>query len=192
MADIVLITERLMLRTWQASDVPLLAAISIDPVVMEYFPSVQDLAATEKLIKHCDQQQEDYGYSLYAVQTKDTHEFIGFVGLNQPSFVIPNFTPMGLPIVEIGWRLAASQWGKGYATEAAIAVLHYAFTVLTLDEIISFTVVGNSKSRRVMQKIGLQYMPSNSFDHPKLEVHSPLRRHVLYRLTRAEYNARQA
>lgn len=195
---IILITDHLILRTWKASDIPLMAAISSDPLVMEYFPAKQDIAATQALVDHINQHYEKFGYALYAVEIKDTHDpnlkhvgtrFIGFVGLNHPPFEIPNFQPKGLPIVEIGWRLSSKHWGKGYATEAASAVLHYAFTELNLNEIISFTVAANIKSRRVMEKIGLHHSEEDDFDHPKLEENSPLKRHVLYRLTRDDYLA---
>jgi RimJ/RimL family protein N-acetyltransferase len=186
-AKIILTTDRLILRTWKTSDIPLMAAISSDPLVMEHFPATQDIAATQALIDHINQHYAKFGYALYAVEMKDTHEFIGFVGLNHPPFDIPNFQPEGLPIVEIGWRLPSKHWGKGYATEAAKAVLHYAFTKLNLGEIISFTVVANTKSRRVMEKIGLHHSEEDDFDHPKLGEDSPLRQHVLYRLTRTEY-----
>ena len=181
---IILTTDRLILRTWKASDLPLMTAISSDPLVMEHFPAIQDITATQALIDQISQHYEQFGYAPYAVETKDTHEFIGFVGLNHPPFNIPNFQPVALPIVEIGWRLSSQHWSKGYATEAAKAVLHYAFTELNLSEIISFTVVANIKSRRVMQKIGLHHAEADDFDHPNLDENSPLRRHVLYRLTR--------
>lgn len=139
------------------------------------------------MVNHINQHYEKFGYAPYAVEIKDTHEFIGFFGLNHPPFEILNFQPKGFPIVEIGWRLSSKHWGKGYATEAAKAVLHYAFTELNLSEIISFTVVANTKSRRVMEKIGLHHSEKDDFDHPKLGEDNPLRRHVLYRLTRTEY-----
>jgi spectinomycin phosphotransferase len=193
---IILTTNRLILRTWKESDIPLMAAISSDPLVMEHFPSTQDMAATRALIDHINQHYEKFGYALYAVELKDAldpslkHEgtgFIGFVGLNVPTFEIPHFQPTSLPIVEIGWRLSSKHWGKGYATEAAKAVLHYAFTELKLNEVISFTVTANTNSRRVMEKIGLHHSEKDDFDHPKLEEESPLKRHVLYRLTKNEY-----
>ncbi|TAL59794.1 MAG: N-acetyltransferase [Legionella sp.] len=190
MVKIILTTERLILRTWKPSDIPLMTAISSDPIVMEHFPAIQDSAATQALIDHINQHYEQFGYALYAVEIKDTHEFIGFVGLNHPRFTIPNFQPKGLPIVEIGWRLSPNHWGQGYATEAAKAVLHYAFTVLELSEIISFTVKANAKSRRVMEKIGLHHSEADDFDHPKLEDTSLLKGHVLYRLTRDSYLTR--
>lgn len=188
-AKIILTTDRLILRTWKTSDIPLMTTISSDPLVMEHFPATQDIAATQALIDRINQHYENFGYTAYAVETKDTHEFIGFVGLSHPPFEIPNFQPKGLPIVEIGWRLSLNHWGKGYATEAAKAVLHYAFTELNISEIISFTVVANIKSRRVMEKIGLHH--TDDFDHPKLEENSPLRRHVLYRITRDNYHSNQ-
>jgi RimJ/RimL family protein N-acetyltransferase len=184
---IILTTDRLILRTWKTSDIPLMAAISSDPLVMEHFPATQDIAATEALVNHINQHYEKFGYALYAVEIKDTHEFIGFVGLNHPPFEIPNFKPKSLPVVEIDWRLSSKHWSKGYATEAAKAVLHYAFTELNLGEIISFTVVANTKSRRVMEKIGLHHSEADHFDHPKLEENSPLKRHILYRITRDNY-----
>lgn len=184
---IILTTDRLILRTWKTSDIPLMATISSDPLVMEHFPATQDIADTQTLIDHINQHYEKFGYTAYAVEIKDTHEFIGFVGLSHPPFEIPNFQPKSLPIVEIGWRLSSSHWGKGYATEAAKAVLHYAFTELNLREIISFTVVANIKSRHVMEKIGLHHSETDDFNHPTLDEDSPLKRHVLYRITRDNY-----
>ena len=98
---IILTTKRLILRTWKTSDIPLMATISSDPLVMEHFPATQDIAATEALIDHINQHYEKFGYALYAIEIKDTHKFIGFVGLNHPPFKIPSFQPKSLPIVEI-------------------------------------------------------------------------------------------
>ncbi|NYO85721.1 GNAT family N-acetyltransferase, partial [Escherichia coli] len=83
--------------------------------------------------------------------------------------------------------LSSKLWNLGYATEVAQAVLHYAFTSLNIPEVVSFTTVNNLASRRVMEKIGLHHNTKDDFDHPKLEPNSPLRRHVLYRLSRADY-----
>ena len=107
-----------------------------------------------------------------------TGDFIGFVGLNEPRFEA-HFTPA----VEIGWRLARGAWGHGYATEAARAVLAYAFDELQLDEVVSFTTVENWRSRRVMERIGMSYDPAGDFDHPNV-TDERIRPHVLYRLAR--------
>jgi RimJ/RimL family protein N-acetyltransferase len=186
-SKILLTTNRLILRTWKPNDTLLMAAINADSQVMKHFPSTQNLTATQTLIDRINQHYEKFGYTLNAIETKDTGEFIGFVGLNHPQFDIPNFTPHSAPIVEIGWRLSSKHWNKGYATEAAKAVLHHAFTTLNLNEIISFTVVANTPSIHVMEKIGLHHATNDDFDHPKLDEQSPLRRHVLYRLTKEEY-----
>lgn len=91
---------------------------------------------------------KEKGFSLYAVELKNTGEMIGFLGLMPPSFEA-HFTPA----VEIGWRLSSTHWNQGYATEGAKAVLHYAFTSLNLPEVVSFTAVNNLASRRVMEKL---------------------------------------
>lgn len=87
-----------------------------------------------------------------------------------------------MPAVEIGWRLAADHWNQGYASEGARAVLDFGFTCLGLDEIVSFTVPLNLRSRRVMEKIGMTRSPAEDFDHPLAPEGHPLRRHVLYRI----------
>jgi RimJ/RimL family protein N-acetyltransferase len=104
--------------------------------------------------------------------------FAGFVGLSIPEFE----TPFG-PCVEVGWRLSAEHWNRGYATEGARAALTFGFETLDLREIVSFTVPGNARSRRVMEKIGMVRDPDGDFDHPGLPQSHPLRRHVLYRIS---------
>jgi RimJ/RimL family protein N-acetyltransferase len=176
----ILETERLILRRWNASDCALLHEINQDPNVMEYFPGLVDLEGTERLIEKITHHFDKHGYTLYAAERKDTGEFIGFIGLLTPAFDA-HFTPT----TEIGWRLSSKHWGQGFATEGAKACLDYAFRVLKIPEIVSFTAVGNIKSRRVMEKIGLAHDEEDDFDHPGLPDNSPLKRHVLYRLTRA-------
>jgi len=181
----ILETKRLILRTWQDDDLEPMTAINQDPKVMEYFPSIQDRDSTYCFIECVKKHQEQHGFSLYALALKPTGEMIGFVGLQYAQFNA-HFTPA----VEVGWRLAFEHWKKGYATEAAQAVLHYAFTQLDLDEIVSFTTSGNIASQRVMEKIGLHHNKKDDFDHPKLSTISPLCRHVLYRITKQEYLAK--
>ncbi len=185
--EIILTTPRLFLRTWVAEDIPDMALISSDPQVMEYFPYIPDLVATEQLINRFISQYEECGYAPYAAELKETGEFIGFVGLGKVEFEIPHFIPRGDPIVEIGWRLAQGYWGKGYATEAAKAVLNYAFEQLTLNEIISFTAKLNMRSRGVMEKIGLEHNAGDDFNHPNIAIGNILSHHVLYRITRNKY-----
>jgi RimJ/RimL family protein N-acetyltransferase len=103
--------------------------------------------------------------------------FAGLIGLSAVDFEA-SFTPC----VEIGWRLASPYWGHGYATEGARAALAFGFERLGLPEIVAFTVRANLRSIRVMEKIGMVF--SEEFDHPGIALGHPLRRHVLYRMTR--------
>jgi RimJ/RimL family protein N-acetyltransferase len=92
--------------------------------------------------------------------------------------------------IEIGWRLAPEYWGKGYATEAAEAWLAFGFETLGLDEIVSFAVAGNRRSTAVMERIGMKADPASDFDHPAIgDDYAHLRRHVTYRLSRADWQA---
>lgn len=99
----ILETERLILRTWRDSDLQAMFAINQDPKVMEYFPGLQDREATENMVARINHHFANHGYSLYAVDRKDTHEFIGFIGL-----LIPNFNAHFTPATEIGWRICHS------------------------------------------------------------------------------------
>jgi len=93
----------------------------------------------------------------------------------------------GLWAVEVGWRLAREHWGRGYATEGAHAALSFGFDELALDEIVSFTTHGNSRSRRVMERLGMRRDPAEDFENPNLPDGDALRPHVLYRLDRARW-----
>ena len=174
----ILETERLILRVFEERDIDPMSLIDSDPMVREFLGGMSDrektAAGVHNIIKHYD----DHGFSLYAVELKSTGEMIGWCGL-----MIPSFEAHFTPAVEIGWRLASHHWNQGYATEAARAVLKYAFENLKLKEVVSFTVVDNIRSRRVMEKIGLHHNPADDFDHPKIEKSHPLCRHVLYRVS---------
>ena len=180
----ILETERLILRTFEDADLGPMIAINQDPKVMEYFPALGDSEQTQKHLQRICEHYNKYGYSLYAVELKASGAFIGFVGLLHSTQ--QEFPASFMPATEIGWRISSQHWGHGYAPEAAIAVLHYAFTRLGLTEIVSFTTLHNQKSRRVMEKIGMLHNSADDFEHPHLEKSSPLCQHVLYRLSKAD------
>jgi RimJ/RimL family protein N-acetyltransferase len=175
---ILLHTPRLILRTWEDSDIEPFSKMNQDAEVMKYFPS---LLTPEESASRVDWQRRHFkeqGFCCYAVELKSTGEFIGFVGLAIPIFEAPF-----MPAVEIGWRIAKAHWNQGSATEAARYVLNHAFNDLNLTEVVSFTAVENQASRRVMEKIGMTHHPEDDFDHPRLPEGHPLRRHVLYRIS---------
>jgi RimJ/RimL family protein N-acetyltransferase len=176
----ILETPRLLLRSWRASDREPFARLNADPRVMEFFPAILTPAETYAAMDRIEAHHQRHGFGLLAAELRYTGEFIGFIGV-----AIPGFEAHFTPCVEIGWRLAAEHWGRGLATEAAQALLHHAFTTLSLKEVVSFTVHANLRSRRVMEKLGMTRNPEEDFDHPKIPAGHPLRRHVLYRIQRA-------
>jgi RimJ/RimL family protein N-acetyltransferase len=173
-------TPRLWLRRWRADDLEPFAALNADPEVMEHFPSTLSREETLGAVGRVEKHFEKHGYGFWAVEAPGQAQFIGFIGLAVPAFEAP-FTPC----IEIGWRLARPWWGQGFAAEGARAALAYGFKSLNLPEIVSFTVPGNTRSRRVMEKLGMRY--SEDFEHPRIDPQHPLCRHVLYRLSRAEW-----
>lgn len=171
-------TPRLLLRHWRASDRDALAALNADPEVMAHFPATLDRAASDATADRIAAHFAARGFGLWAVEVQGGAPFIGFAGL-----MVPRFEAHFTPAVEIGWRFARAAWGHGYATEAAREALRLGFTKLGLASIVSFTVPGNLRSRRVMERLGMSHDPADDFDHPSLPEGSPLRRHVLYRLS---------
>lgn len=172
-------TERLLLRPWRDTDLPAFAALNADPTVMEHFPAPLERRESDALAARIRAGFAAKGYGLWALEVPGTEPFIGFAGLIEPVFEA-HFTPC----IEIGWRLGAPYWGRGYATEAARALVRVAFIHLDLDEIVSLATAGNRRSRRVMERIGMSHDPADDFDHPRLPEGHRLRRHVLYRLRR--------
>jgi RimJ/RimL family protein N-acetyltransferase len=172
-------TFRLLLRPWRDEDLPAFAAMNADPRVMEFFPRPLDRAESDARAARIRDHFARHGFGLWAVEVPGVADFIGFVGLSVPDFEMPF-----MPCVEVGWRLAHEHWGQGYATEAARAALDFGFRRLALDEIVSFTVPANRRSRGVMERIGMTRTPADDFDHPALPEGHPLRRHVLYRAIR--------
>lgn len=173
-------TERLRLRPWRAEDLEPFAALNADPRVMEHLPKPLDRAESDALAARIRDHFDRHGFGLWAVEVPGEVAFAGFVGL-----LVPRFDAHFTPCVEIGWRLAHAQWGRGFATEAARAALGFAFGPLGLGEVVSFTVPANHRSRRVMERIGMTRSPADDFDHPLLPEGHPLRRHVLYRCRRS-------
>src|SRR6266545_1333428 len=142
-------TERLVLRPWRDSDRAPFAAIIADPKAMEYFPKTSTREESDAWVDKIVARMEQQGFGLWAVEVPGVADFVGFIGLNPADAVL------GRPVLEVGWRLAAEHWGRGYATEGARASLAQAFDVLGKDEVVSFTTTANQRSRHVMEKLGL-------------------------------------
>ena len=175
-----LLTERLLLRGWRDDDRAPYATLNADPEVMEHFPATLTAEQSNEMVDRMVAGWQQRGYGLWAVEVRETNRFIGFVGLSSPTWEMP-FTPC----IEVGWRLAREAWGRGFAPEAARAALVWGAEHLDppRGEFVSFTTVGNTKSRRVMDKLGMRHDPADDFDHPLLQAWSG-QRHVLYRIDR--------
>jgi RimJ/RimL family protein N-acetyltransferase len=170
-------TGRLLMRRWLPSDREPFAELNGDPQTLIYFPSTLSRPESDALIDRVEANFDSLGYGLWALELKDTGEFIGFTGLSP----MPDGVP-GAGGVEIGWRLARRAWHHGYATEAARAAVRVAFDGAGLDELWSMTAVLNEPSQAVMKRIGMT--EAARFEHPRVPEGHPVRPHVLYHLAR--------
>ena len=149
---------------------------------MEYYPSTLDEEQSNAMANKIKSIMSERTWGFWAVELLDEQQFIGFVGLHKPVYELPVS-----PCIEIGWRLAKEYWGKGYATEAGRASLKFAFEELALKEVYSFASVVNKKSWLVMQRLGMKNTNSN-FEHPIIPENHHLREHVLYKITKEQWN----
>ena len=172
-------TERLLLRAWRPEDREPFAALNADPRVMEFFPSTLTKAESDAAAEQLRASIAQDGWGFWAVEAPRVSDFVGFVGIRP----VPAHVPLPGQ-VEIGWRLAASHWGKGFASEAARASLRFGFESLGLPEIVSFTATPNLRSRAVMERLGMSHR-GETFEHPRMPEGHWLRAHVVYRLSRS-------
>jgi RimJ/RimL family protein N-acetyltransferase len=174
-------TKRLILRQWQESDITPFAKMNSDFEVMKYFPKTLSFDETLEMYDRFQGNKNGFGQGIgfYPAIEKISGKFIGFVGLNIPSYM-PNS-------VEIGWRLRKEFWQKGYATEAAKKWLSIGFGKYNLKEIISYTAKQNIKSQEVMKRIGMKRDEKRDFFHPKIPKDHPLAFHVFYALSNKNF-----
>jgi len=168
-------TKRLGLRNWLPSDEAPFVQMCNDENVMQHFPSILSEVETLELIDRLKIHFDKYSYCYFAVDILKTNEFIGFTGLANQTWE-SKYTPC----VDIGWRLKQSAWGKGYATEAAMACLEAAFLEFKIKEILAFATDTNASSEKVMKKIGMKLI--GKVQHPLIK-NSPRFKHcVVYKI----------
>ena len=177
MTPVVLQGSRVRLRQWEARDCAPFAELNADPVATEFFPTTLTRVESDGLVDRLREAIAEDGWGFWCLEVDGS--CVGFTGLN-----VPNFEAPFMPAIEIGWRMLPRYWGHGYATEAARLALDFAFNVLHAPEIVAFTAVGNVRSRAVMDRIGMRHDAAADFDHPRVALGHPLRRHVLYRISR--------
>ncbi len=175
-------TERLILRGWRDDDAALHHAMCADPAVMAYLGPAPTQAESAAVVARQQAMFADYGACFWALERRDTGAFIGWCGI-KPG-------PVGTPIdgkSEIGWSLVQSEWGQGYAREAAEASLAWGWREMDLPTVWAITVPANTASRALMERLEMTRVVDGDFDHPKLAEDDPLRRHVLYQIDRPAY-----
>lgn len=164
-------TPRLLLRRWHDDDLAPLADINADPRVMQWIGdgSTLDLDQTAEAIERWEEEWDDEGFGIFAVELLASGELAGLVGLT-----VPTYLPEVLPAVEICWRLGQPFWGQGYASEAAQATLEFALQDRGLDRVIAIDRRGNDASENVIRKLGME--PERETTHPEygfaLQVHA--------------------
>ena len=109
-------TERLLLRHWEQRDREPFARLNSDARMMQFMPHCLSAAESDAMIGQIEKHFRERGFGLYAAELRHERRFIGYVGLHTPGFEA-DFTPC----VEIGWRLAAEEWGRGLSTEGGFA-----------------------------------------------------------------------
>jgi RimJ/RimL family protein N-acetyltransferase len=174
----ILRTERLLLRRWCAKDLDPLTQLCADPLVMEHFPAPLSAEQADDLLQRLELSFQRHGFGFWAVEVTGEGPLIGFVGLNPVDSSL-SFAPA----VEIGWRLGREYWGLGLAFEAAQVALRYGFEELAQHEIVAYTAARNTRSRRLMERLGMTHDATEEFNHPQIDVGDPLAPHVLYRIT---------
>lgn len=184
MTDLRFVTERLVLREWCDDDLEPFAAINADPLVMKHFSGTKDRTGSDELVGMIRSHFRTFGFGLFALERRSDSSLLGFTGLA----AIP-FTAHFTPAMEIGWRLGSQYWGRGYATEAAEEVLRFTFDDTDLDELVSMALPANIASIAVMERIGMHHDPADDFNHPAYPVGHRLCRHVLYRLSKDEWQS---
>jgi ribosomal-protein-alanine N-acetyltransferase len=172
-----LFTERLRLRPVVAEDVGVAIVLGADERVMQWLGGVQTAEQARAWLDRQIAHWAQHGFGRFLVTCEGA--FVGFAGLSRLEF------DRGLvPGIEIAWRFAYEHWGRGYATEAARAVLDDAFGRVDLAEVVAVTAARNARSRRVMERLGMVYAPDDTAERSDLPEGDPNRTHVVYRLTR--------
>jgi len=171
-------TARLALRPLSEDDFDSVLELASDARVMASLGGVRSAAQVRVWLDRELVQWRTHGYCRNVVTLGDERHrsLVGLVGISRSDFdagVVPG--------VEIAWQLAYDHWGKGFATEAARRVLEDAFTTHQLSEVIAVTSLHNHRSRRVMERLGMEHAPHDTFEHPHLTEGDPLRTHVVYR-----------
>jgi RimJ/RimL family protein N-acetyltransferase len=158
-------TARLVIRTFEPGDAQAWLAMLADPEVRRFLPPVPapTMADFQRAIAGRHEMEREGGYAMWAIEEKSTGSFLGQCGLRPVDSVLPPAEALAPPVegarreFDLAYHFNQASWNKGYATEAAIAVLTHGLGALGLDCIIALAMPGNTGSWRVMEKAGMRY-----------------------------------
>ena len=162
-------TERLILRDWTEADIAPFLTHTNTPAVMRWLGGVRTEAEQRESICRMMRWQEERGFTFWAVERRADGELLGFCGIKLAD------TP-GSPIegmYEIGWRLREDAWGQGYAKEAAIATIDFAFDRLGADRLVAITFPPNAASWGLMERLGMTRRPELDYDDARFPTLNP-------------------
>jgi len=170
---IISVTDRLSLREFMISDAENLFLLNSDPKVIRYTgdPPFTSVLEAEEFIRNYSEYNIN-GFGRWAVILRDSNRFIGWCGLklNEDN------------MVDLGFRFFKKDWGKGYATEAAIASLEYGFNNLNIDLIMGRAAIENSASIKVLEKLKMSFW--------KNDICHGIDNSAYYTISRSEYKAK--
>lgn len=174
--EIIAETERLIIRPWRPGDRDDYLANCNNDVVTAHLGGPASVEDADASLARIAKSQDENGFCLWAVERKQDGAFLGYCGLKPTNLA-------DSPVegeIEIGWRLRSDAWGQGYASEAATAVLDWAWANLGVGRIVSFTVPANRGSWGVMERIGMKRCPDLDFAHPAFPADHRLSAHITY------------
>lgn len=183
---VLLETERLLLRRFTEDDLDHLVELDADPDVMRFVTggvvTPRETVETEILPAYLEYYERFDGLGYWAVVEQGTGAFVGWLEF-RPVADAPG-------VVELGYRLRASAWGKGYATECARALIDLGFSDLGVERVVAYTMVVHEASRRVLEKAGLRYVRTFHAEWP-YRIEGDEHGDVEYALDRSEWDARR-
>ena len=164
MSETATTTERLLLRTWDESDLDAFMEATNTPAVMRWLGGVWSREDHEAGFARITGYQRDFGHTFWIVEDRASGELLGFCGLKRVNS--PGADDL-TGTAEVGWRLRESAWGKGIAKEAAIASLDLAFGRFGYSEVVAITVEGNGASQGLMRRLGMQRRADLDYIDPR-------------------------
>lgn len=176
-------TERLTLRPWREGDNETFARHTNTPAVMRWLGPLMTPEQLAGMEERSMKLQAERGHCFWIAERRSDGEMLGFCGLKIAD--APNCPMAGE--LEIGWRLREDTWGQGYAREAATASLDHAFDVVGADRVMAQTVVGNSASWGLMERLGMTRRPDLDYSDPRYS--GELSPTIVYVLERSEWRA---